>query len=549
MSSSVDSAAEPVRKLTPNELDLLHRMRFIDKGEGCHAAVARIGAEYQERPGRSVSHTRAIIARLRRKGFIHFAGIHADRGTCVYLIDGVAYKAERLPKIDPLRTGDLITRYSLPSKSGSPFTDDTARAILSGSAPRTGGAAIECRGIYVPSTIHRNYGERTWRAAVDSLLASFPNIGPDGRRFGPSGPLYSQSKLLAKICARLSEAQRVKDAENAGKLRDQIEQPTKPAPDLADGATVAELLASMPGYKPAIYHRADPPRKTEPAPADAPVTVRTLLEREVAFRGLTNASRTADTYRHYLSKLCAQLGELPACQVNEPLIVAYVESRKGDAAKHRKAPRLVSIRRETELLRSALTKAYRRGEIPRDPALWWPKIKASVTPKTRYLKTKDDFNKVSNVLRGYKRSWLWWATLTGGDYGELLAVRRSDIDLEAGTLHIRGTKAKGRDRIVPLNRRLVSHIRKLNLPQDAAILKPWRNRIRDLRKACQEAGLDYVVNLKDLRRTFATWARRGGVPSNEVGALLGHAKGSRMTDLHYAQSDPGRWRDLLDKLL
>jgi integrase len=546
MSSSATAPADPappVRKLTPNELDLLHRMRFIDKGEGCHAAVARIGAEYQERPGRSVSHTRAIIARLRRKGFIHFAGVHADRGTCVYLIDGVAYKAERLPKIDPLRTGDLITRYSSPSKSGTPFTDDTARAILSGSAPRTGGAAIECRGIYVPSTIHRNYGERTWRAAVDSLLASFPNIGPDGRRFGPSGPLYSQSKLLAKICARLSEAQRSRDAESARNLPSEVAK-VKTAPDFPEGASVAELLAaSVPGYKPVIFKR------TEPAPVTAPVTVRTLLEREIASRGLNNAPRTAKTYQHYFRKLCGQLGELPAEQLTEHIIVSYVEARKADAAQHRKAPRLVSIRRETELLRSAVVKAYRRGEIPRDPSIWWPRIKASVTPKTGFLKSKEDFNKLSKVLHGNKRSWLWWATLTGGDYGELLAVRRSDIDLDSGTLHIRGTKAKTRDRIVPLNRRLVAHVRKLNLAADAAILKPWGNRIRDLRKACQEAGLDYVVNLKDLRRTFATWARRGGVPSNEVGALLGHAKGSRMTDLHYAQSDPGKWRDLLDKLL
>lgn len=538
MSSSATAPADPappVRKLTPNELDVLHRMRHIDQGEGCHAAVSRIGAEYKERPGRSVSHTRSILARLRRKGFIHFAGVHAERGTLVYLIEGKPYKAELVAKIDPLRTADLIARYA--------FSDDTARAILNGSHPRIGGAAIDYRGIYVPSNIHRNYGERTWKAAVDSLLDSYPKIGPDGRRFGPNGPIRHQSRWIESKCARISEAQRLKDAENARRFPAEVAK-VKPAPDFPEGASVAEwLAASVPGYKPVIFKR------TEPAPVTAPVTVRTLLEREIASRGLNNAPRTAKTYQHYFRKLCGQLGELPAEQLTEHIIVSYVEARKADAAQHRKAPRLVSIRRETELLRSAVVKAYRRGEIPRDPSIWWPRIKASVTPKTGFLKSKEDFNKLSKVLHGNKRSWLWWATLTGGDYGELLAVRRSDIDLDSGTLHIRGTKAKTRDRIVPLNRRLVAHVRRLNLAADAAILKPWGNRIRDLRKACQEAGLDYVVNLKDLRRTFATWARRGGVPSNEVGALLGHAKGSRMTDLHYAQSDPGRWRDLLDKLL
>lgn len=533
---------KPVVQLTPNELDLLHRMRFIDKGEGCHAAVARIGAEYKERPGRSASHTRALIARLRKKGFLHFAGVHAERGTNIYLIEGEEYKPERLPKIDPIRTSDLILRYSGPSKSGSPFSDQRARELLSGSAPRNGGAAIEYRGIYVPSTIHRNYGERTWRAAVDSLIASFPNIGPDGRRFGPSGPLHSASKLLASICARLSNAQRVKDAESAGKLHEELSQ-AKQAPQLPDSAQLPDLLA---GLKAAISGA--PIVKTSPAPANAPVTIRTLLEREVGTRGLNNAPRTAETYRYYLKKLCAQLGELPACQLTEQRIVAYIECRKADAAKHREPPRAVSIRRETELLRSALVKAFRRGELAQDPSVWWPNLKGSVTPKTRYLKSKEDFNKLSKVLHGNKRAWLWWATLTGADYGELLRLRRSDIDVDAGTLHIRGTKTPSRDRIVPLNRRLAAHLRKLNLAPDASILKPWRNRIRELRKACAQAGLDYAINIKDLRRTFATWARSAGIPLNDVAALLGHSKGSRITDLHYAQPDPGRWRDKLDKL-
>jgi integrase len=120
-----------------------------------------------------------------------------------------------------------------------------------------------------------------------------------------------------------------------------------------------------------------------------------------------------------------------------------------------------------------------------------------------------DFLKLSNVLRGNKRAWLWFATLTGGDYGELLFLHRDDIDLERGTLHIRGTKSRTRDRFVLLHPRLAAHVRTLKLAPDAHILKPWRNRVRNLRQACLAAGLPYAINLKDLRRVYLSGTSSG----------------------------------------
>lgn len=280
------------------------------------------------------------------------------------------------------------------------------------------------------------------------------------------------------------------------------------------GAGTGGFAISLMGGTLSVFR---PRGMTAPLSDCAPVTIRELLEREIARRELTIAPRTAETFRYYLKKICAQLGDVPACELTSGQVVAYVNSRKAESAMRREVPRLVLVRRELELLRRALRNAYSRGELARNPSLWWPLLRdvqyrgafLCGTPQTRPQLSQADFLKLSNVLHGNKRAWLWFATLTGGDYGELLFLHREDIHLEAGTLHIRGTKSRTRDRFVPLHPRLAAHVRTLKLAPDAHILKPWRNRVRNLRQACLEAGLPYVINLKDLRRVYLSGATSG----------------------------------------
>lgn len=529
--------------LTPNELDILHRMRAFDKGEGCHAEVRSLAREYAERPGRSVSHVRSLLARLRNKGVILFTGVHAARGTNVYLIPGHHdYDPKRVPAVDPLRTGEICRRYSQPSKRGGPFDDNEARAILKDR--RLGGASIPYRSVLVPSSIHRNFGERTWKQAVDAMLATYPNLDASGNRFGPSGAVKYPNRLLLKICQEL--ASQAKEAQKAP-LPSQTTQPKQqPRHETAETPTVeslANLLATIPGYKPTTA--AAPPKKTEPV-TDHVLTVRHLVEREYALRELRTRKLTAAEYAKYRDRLINHLGDLPAADCGPDQVLQYLAARKVEA---QGKSRLVSLKREVDLLKSALMRAYRAGDLKRDPKTWWPEFKAPVTPRRVYIKSLEDFNAISKQLSGYKKRWLWWATLTGGDYGELLKVTMADCDLERGLLHIPGTKARSRDRIIPLHPLLVASLRKRNLKSSEPILRKWFARPKDLARACKAAGLDYVVTLKDCRRTFATWAARAGIPRNEVAALLGHSPGSPITDRHYCVPDPGRYRDKLDKLL
>lgn len=538
--------SDALPKLTPNELDILHRMRQIDKGEGCHAAVRSIGNEYFERPGRSVSQTRLIIGRLRRKGFLKYVGVHAERGTNIYLIEGKTYQPERIPAVDPLRTGSLIAR-SRDSKYGATFETATASATLNGTAPKRGGASIAYRGVDVPSQIHRNFGERTWKAAVDAFLLSYPNVDDKGRRCGSAGPVLSASKTLEAICARLSADQRQKDEQAAAaRLARLAEAKAKPAAaPVVDEEFVRNLLAQMKGE----VDPARAPARSEIVTKGA-VTVRDIVAREVAFRGVTNKPSTAETYKHYQRQLVGHFGELPADQLDESAIVEYCAKRKATTKDARQPASMVSILRETKLLFSALQKSYRSKEISKDPATWWPKFRAEGKKGTRWLR-REDFSKLRKQLKPYQRRWIDFAVLTGGDYGELLALRRRDCDVDQCLVHLScgegGGKTAHRSRVLRLPPLLLHHVRKIE-GADEPILRPWRNRIRDLRDACARAGIERV-NLKDLRRTFATWLRQAGTPSHEIKAMLGHSRGSTMLDKHYAVPDPARWAAYLDKLL
>lgn len=542
MIMSSDEQRKPTTTLTPNELDILHRMRAFDKGEGCHAEVRSLAREYAERPGRSVSHVRSLLARLRRKGVILFTGVHAARGTNVYLIPGHHdYDPKRVPAVDPLRTDEICKRYSKPSKRGAPFDDRDARAILKD--PRLGGASIPYRGVMIPSSIHRNYGERTWKQAVEALLATYPMIDGDGRRYGPKGPVKNQSKLLRHLCEHFSAQAKEAHKSPLPSQTTKPAKPTEPPTELPTDETVADMLASLPGYKPTIYKPAA--KKTEPVTTHV-LTVRHLVEREYALRELRTKKLTAAEYAKYRDRLIKHLGTLPAASCGPDQVLSYLATRKAEADGK---SRMVSLKREVDLLKSALMRAYRAGDLTRDPKIWWPDFKAPVTPRRVYIKSIEDFNAISKQLTGYKKRWLWWATLTGGDYGELLNVTMADCDLERNLLHIPGTKARSRDRIIPLHPALAASLRKRNLKSSDPILRKWFARPKDLARACKAAGLDYVVTLKDCRRTFATWAARAGIPRNEVAALLGHSPGSPITDRHYCVPEPSRYRDKLDKLL
>lgn len=60
--------------------------------------------------------------------------------------------------------------------------------------------------------------------------------------------------------------------------------------------------------------------------------------------------------------------------------------------------------------------------------------------------------------------------------------------------------------------------------------------IRDLALACRRSGIERCSS-NDLRRTFATWMRMEGLPTDILGATLGHVD-SRMVERVYGRLSP-----------
>ena len=157
--------------LTGSEEMILRRMMRIDRGEGCHATVERIGLSVDDRHvSFSVSQTRRHLRRLREMGHIHFAGQTAS-GRNVYLFSEREYRLEQVPvcasrPLDHLRT--------LPSASS--WSTEKATAILN-LTDREGPTArvTLIDGFPVNKQLIKSYSETTIKRAVAALKKAYPD--------------------------------------------------------------------------------------------------------------------------------------------------------------------------------------------------------------------------------------------------------------------------------------------------------------------------------------------------------------------------------------
>lgn len=126
---------------------------------------------------------------------------------------------------------------------------------------------------------------------------------------------------------------------------------------------------------------------------------------------------------------------------------------------------------------------------------------------------------------------------TGCRINEAINQRIEDLDLDAGTVHIRGTKSDHSDRVLYLPEWLAERLstrvqdlgevgylfpsprlteRKHDRPRDK------RNVARQLRRVLDEADLEWATP-HSLRRTVATMIDKAGLPISLAADVLGHA--------------------------
>jgi integrase len=108
----------------------------------------------------------------------------------------------------------------------------------------------------------------------------------------------------------------------------------------------------------------------------------------------------------------------------------------------------------------------------------------------------------------------WWrallvtAAMTGWRIGRLLALRRADVDLEAGYIITRAEHNKGkRDQRIELHPFAVEHLRRI--ASFSAVVFPWPHGLRlygEFHRLQEKAGINLArpYGFHDLRRMFAS---------------------------------------------
>jgi integrase len=217
------------------------------------------------------------------------------------------------------------------------------------------------------------------------------------------------------------------------------------------------------------------------------------------------------------------------------------------------------------LLKRALAQAVMDGLIPRNAAeaVRPPKLKRDeIQPLNA-----DQVRALLDASDERSRALYTVAVRTGMRPGEILALRWSDVDLEAGTVQINRALSEGEFSTpkTPRSRRRISlspatvaalkahrkrqleeRIAKAGLWEDHGLVFPssvgtpksQRNLNREFKNAAKRAGLPDHFKLYDLRHTCATLLLSRNVHPKYVQELLGHASIAQTLDT-YSHVIPG----------
>ena len=228
----------------------------------------------------------------------------------------------------------------------------------------------------------------------------------------------------------------------------------------------------------------------------------------------------------HLKPLREHFGDWRALEITFRAIEAYITARREDQKSN------ATINRELELLRRALRLAHDRQLLPSIP-----KVRVLTENNTRQgFFERPDLEAVVAALPAYLRDFTRFAYLTGWRKGEIISLRWTDVDPDAGAIRLRPEAAKtGRGRTVMLEGDLAElidrrgHARLLEKNGDVRVASLVFHRdgkpVGDYRKAwataCQAAGVPDKL-FHDLRRTAARNMVRAGVPERVAMAVTGH---------------------------
>jgi integrase len=256
----------------------------------------------------------------------------------------------------------------------------------------------------------------------------------------------------------------------------------------------------------------------------------------------TNAGRAKGTLNMYVTKgkqLVRVLGkDTPIMTIDATVIDDYVSTRIKEGTER------TTIQKELSVLRGTLRWAKRRGKYTRDLDEVMPEFSPKYKPKSRKL-TMDELGKLLAELEPHRAAIVAYLVASGCTYpSEVIPFRKGDVDFDAGTIRIRGTKRESRDRLIPI----VEPFRELlEFAVRFTPFERWSNIRRDMHAACARAGIQKLCPT-DLRRTFGNVLRACGVEPQLIGPMMGQIDG-RMAERVYGRLTPQQLAALIGQRL
>jgi integrase len=284
-----------------------------------------------------------------------------------------------------------------------------------------------------------------------------------------------------------------------------------------------------------------------------------LREREEEAKARRKSEGTVAFYREKAGHWARVLGhDFPLAQVSVRVVRDYISRRRAEparATKKRPAPTKRNpnppeppppprvsdhtIGKELVALRAALKLAKERGLWKGDPKAvipvsWGPKYK----PKRRWL-PEPELDALFRALAPDEAARVAFMVATSAELSATDRAQRADVYPDRSRVLVRGTKRDTRLRVVPIvtewQRSLVKFALDHAEGSGGKLFAPWPNLHQSLRWACKRAGIERC-SPNDLRRTFAQWMRRDGLPLELIAPMMGH-KTTTMLQLVYGTFD------------
>jgi len=174
--------------------------------------------------------------------------------------------------------------------------------------------------------------------------------------------------------------------------------------------------------------------------------------------------------------------------------------------------------------------------------------------RTRYL-SPDEVERLLTACQQSRNKRLYLLVLpavsTGARRGELLNLRRQDIDTSRGLVIFSITKS-GYPRVVPLTGRVLELLRVSGLSTSSDLLFPSQNGQQGMwfRQSClvavKRAQLDPGATFHTLRHTAASHLAMSGASLLDIAPTLGHR--STRTTMIYAYLSTSHLSGVLDRM-